>query len=109
MSRDHSEYLLGGGKGSGNHIDDISAAVEEVAKQELDAQYVPTRGGKDNNVEDVQQSSSDEESDDEKDVLDVMKERQYGPRRSNRKRTQPPVTGYLLNSSQIALSEDSEA
>jgi hypothetical protein len=42
-------------------------------------------------------------------VLDVMKERQYGQRKSTRKRSQPAISGYVLNSSQLAMTEDSES
>ena len=47
-------------------------------------------------------------ADEDKDVLDVMKQRQYGNRKSTRKRTEPAAAGYMFNSSQIALTEDSE-
>ena len=89
-----------------------TAVVEEVARGGLDATFVPVRGGAQEELEEDAapvSEESDGESDDEKDVLDVMKERQYGHRRSTRKRNQPAISGYVLNSSQIALSEDSEA
>jgi hypothetical protein len=79
--------------------------VEAVARGELEGAFVP-------NQSETASDSSDsegEEEDEDKDVLDVMKERQYGKRKSQRKRAQPSVSGYLLNSSQIALSEDSES
>jgi len=49
------------------------------------------------------------EEDDEKDVLDIMKERQYGARKSDRKRTTSKAFGYQISTSQIPLSEDSDS
>jgi DDE superfamily endonuclease len=90
--------------------------VEEVAKGELEATFVPQRQkGTAAAAEDRdgdQSDASGEDTDEEKDVLDVMKARVYGQRKSTRKRTEnPSQTGffYTLNSQQIALSEDSEA
>lgn len=79
--------------------------VEAVARGELEGAFVPDK------AEETSESSGSEgeDEDEEKDVLDVMKERQYGKRKSDRKRAQPSVSGYMFNSSQIALSEDSEA
>jgi hypothetical protein len=57
----------------------------------------------------ITEHESEAEEDEEKDELDVMKERQYGSRKSARKRSQPAVSGYMLNSSQIHLTEDSES
>ena len=78
--------------------------VEAVARGEFEGTHVPVKA-----EEEVESGSDGEDEDEEKDVLDVMKERQYGKRRSDRKRTQPSAAGYMLASSQIALSEDSEA
>ena len=78
--------------------------VEAVARGEFEATHVPVKA-----EEEVESGSDGEDEDEEKDVLDVMKERQYGKRRSDRKRSQPSAAGYMLASSQIALSEDSEA
>jgi len=93
-----------------------ATVVEEVARGGLDAWLVPVRGRPGGATqsgqeweEEVEGEESEEESDDEKHVLDVMKERQYGQRKSTRKRTQTALSGYVLNSSQIAMSEDSEA
>jgi hypothetical protein len=77
--------------------------VEAAAKGEFESTFVPDKS------EDVDSGSDGEEEDEEKDVLDVMKERQYGKRKIDRKRSQPSAAGYMLSSSQIALSEDSEA
>jgi hypothetical protein len=85
--------------------------VEQAARGEFEAVFVPKKKKELDMDDELEEpaDSSDEESDDERDVLDVMKERQYGTRRSTRKRGQTAVSGYMLNSSQIALSEDSEA
>lgn len=80
-------------------------AVEEVAKAELDRALVPEGDEPDGDYS----SSEEEEEDEEKDELDVMKERQFGTRRSERKRNSVKAFGYQLNSQQVALSEDSEA
>jgi hypothetical protein len=76
--------------------------LEEVLKDELDRAFVPPES------ESADESSSSEE-DEDKDVLDVMKERQFGARQSTRKRSAPKPFGYALNSQQIALSDDSAA
>jgi hypothetical protein len=56
---------------------------------------------------------TESESDEEKDVLDVMKERRYGTRKSERKRKEIQRTGFFLGSNQVSFvqtgSEDSEA
>jgi hypothetical protein len=49
----------------------------------------------------------DEDKESESDELDVMKERQYGSRKSDRKRAAPKNFGYQISSQQIELSEDS--
>ena len=82
--------------------------MEQVARGEFEGVFVPKKKKDDEELEDPT-VSSDEESDDERDVLDVMKARQYGTRRGERKRSQTAVSGYMLNTSQIALSEDSDA
>jgi hypothetical protein len=77
--------------------------LEEVLKDELDRAFVPAES------EAAEESSSSEEEDEGKDVLDVMKERQFGTRKGARKRAAPKPFGYALNSQQLALSEDSDA
>jgi DDE superfamily endonuclease len=76
--------------------------LEEVLKDELDRAFVPAES------EDAAESSSEEE-DEDKDELDIMKERQFGRRKSERKRGVAKAFGFQLNSQQIAMSEDSEA
>jgi hypothetical protein len=77
--------------------------VEEVALKELESVFVPDA------EESEEQAASESEEDEEKDELDVMKQRQYGSRKSARQRSQASVSGYMLNSSQIALTEDSDS
>jgi hypothetical protein len=79
--------------------------VEEVAKDELDRAFVPEESEQDG---DYQSSSSEEEEDEEKDELDVMKERQFGTRKSTRKRAAAQKFGFQLNSQQIVMTEDSD-
>jgi hypothetical protein len=55
------------------------------------------------------ESGSEQESDEEKDVLDVMKATQFGERKGDRKRKQIKQIGsYMINSQQIAMTDDSE-
>ena len=49
-----------------------------------------------------------DEEDEEKDELDIMKARQFGTRKSTRKRAAARKFGFLLNSQCIAMTEDSE-
>ena len=77
--------------------------VEEVARGEFDAVHVP------NSARAAAEESSDsEDEDNEKDALDIMKKRQFGKRKSERKRKQPLQHGFRVNPEQIALSEDSD-
>jgi hypothetical protein len=86
--------------------------VEEAARGEFEVIVVPKKGYTIKELEEEDEAlaaAEEDEEDDEKDVLDVMKERAFGSRKSDRKRTRPTTTGYMFNSSQIAMSEDSEA
>jgi hypothetical protein len=60
-----------------------------------------------------EKDQSESESDEEKDVLDVMKERRFGSRKSDRKRKEIDRFGYQIPSTQVSFthtaSEDSEA
>jgi hypothetical protein len=76
-------------------------AVAAVARQELQHACVP-----DEEEEDVGHSDVEEEEQDEE--LDVRQEREFGERKSSRRRTQATTFGFQLDSSAIALSEDSE-
>ena len=60
--------------------------VEEVALGMLDKSLIP----EDADLE--EQAAESEEEDEGKDELDVLKERQYGSRKSTRKRAQPSVS-----------------
>jgi hypothetical protein len=78
-------------------------AVEESARGEIEAAFIPVE----EEEHEAEDKPSEDEEDDDKDELDVMKERQYGSRKSDRKRAAPKSFGYQIGSQQIALSEDS--
>lgn len=94
-------------------------AVAAVARQELEHTHVP-----DGNEEQAPESSSesedewesdcddnaDEESDEllKRDELDISQPREFGTRQSQRRPMQVATFGYQLDSSAIALTEDSE-
>ena len=84
-------------------------AVEEKAREELDANFIPEQEEGALSGGESDSDSHDEDEDPAKDVLDVMKERQYGTRRSERKRSQTALFGYALNSQQIDMTDDSDA
>jgi hypothetical protein len=84
-------------------------ALESVAKGELDRCLIPEEKESHDQDHNQDEDPEDQEDEDEKDVLDSMKERQYGTRKSDRKRSQPTLHGYQISSSQIALSGDSDA
>ena len=90
--------------------ENIMRAVQEAADNQLDHRHVPE--GKDEEDE-LDESDSEHESDEEKDELDVLQERVYGERKSNRKRKQAVSFGFQVNSSQLdfaaSSSEDSDA
>jgi len=83
--------------------------VEAASRDEFVAKaFVPA--GEEGQEDDYQaEEESDHEEDESKDELDIMKERQFGTRKSVRKRSQASAFGFQLNSSQIALTSDSEA
>lgn len=74
-------------------------AVESAAKGELQVNGVVPEGTEQEEEDD----ESDHDEDEEKDELDVMKERRFGSRKSERKRTQTTLYGYQFNSSQVAV------
>lgn len=85
-------------------------AVAAVARQQLEHAHVPVE------LEE-EQVSSDSESDgelgsvadgDEQHELDISQPRQFGSRKSQRQHTQAAAFGYQLDSSAIALTEDSD-
>lgn len=82
------------------------AALAAVAKQELDTSVVP-EAEEESPPESDTESSHD--SDSEADELDTALPRAEPERRSTRARSRPASHGYCLDSSQIALTEDSEA
>lgn len=90
------------------NVHDVAKRVqvlEEVAKNELDRAFVPEETEQDGNLS--SSSDDDDDDDDEKDVLDVMKARQYGSRKSTRKRAAAQKFGFQLNSQCIAMTDDS--
>jgi hypothetical protein len=86
-----------------------AAAGKECFEGKLEARGFIPEG------DEVEEESdeSESESDEEKDVLDVMQERRFGTRRSERKRKEIERTGFFLGSNQVSFvhtgSEDSEA
>jgi hypothetical protein len=76
---------------------------------EFDGHLIPEGEEEEGDDDEGLNGESDHEEDEEKDVLDVDKEIRFGNRRGNRKRAQQQLYGYMLNSSQIAMSGDSEA
>jgi len=81
-------------------------AVAAVARQELEHTLVPAE-------EEEQQNSSESDDEDHSEVdaddeLDLNQPREFGSRKSQRQRTQAATFGYQLDSSAIALTEDSE-
>jgi len=76
-------------------------AVAAVARRELEQSFVPDED------EEYKEDESEEEDDDE-DELDLSQERKFGDRKSSRMRTQATAFGFQLDSSAIALTEDSE-
>lgn len=94
-------------------VSNVQAQLDAVAEL-----YAPEfRDENEDLVEDASQEDesevSDDEEDEDKDELDVLAERVYGQRRSDRKRKEPDRMGYLLSSSQVDFvqtgSEDSDA
>ena len=77
-------------------------AVSAVARRELEQAHVPDE------EEGYEEESDSEEMEEDEDELDVSKERTFGERKSDRARTQAATYGFQLDSSAIALTEDSE-
>lgn len=78
--------------------------VEEAARGEFAARWVPADKSLPEEKE-GEDAWDDVDENEEKDELDVMKQRQYGSRKSNRKRTERLLPAMLV-SSQIELSDD---
>ncbi len=57
--------------------------------------------------QDADQSDAEVEQDESEEELDVSQERRFGDRKSSRMRTHATAFGFQLDSSAIALSEDS--
>lgn len=81
-------------------------AVHAVARRELEHTHVPEQ--QESDVEsDEDELESDSENDDQ-DELDITQPTQFGSRRGQRPRTPAATFGYQLDSSAIAMTEDSE-
>ena len=84
-------------------------AVAAVARQELEHAHVPDqmeeeKPDADSNTDDSEGAGSDGDQEE----LDVALPRQFGSRRGQRQRTPVAAFGYQLDSSAIAMTEDSE-
>jgi hypothetical protein len=77
-------------------------AVLAVAEEKLELAFVP-----DGEEQEEQYEESDDE-DSDKDELDLSKAINFGERRSTRVRRPASRLGYCLDSSQVAMTEDSE-
>jgi len=85
-------------------------AVAAVARQELEHTHVPDQeeeAKQDADSEDDDDSGDDSNADSQ-DELDVTQPTQFGSRRSQRQRAPAATFGYQLDSSAIAMTEDSE-
>ena len=87
-------------------------AMREVSEQALDP--VPEPEGEEFAADEEEQDEDEEvacSTDEERDVLDLTLPVAQGSRRSTRARNSPAAAAgsYLINSQQIALTEDSEA
>jgi predicted nucleic acid-binding Zn-ribbon protein len=76
-------------------------AVAAVARRELEQTFVPEE-------EEEFRDESEAEEEEEDEELDVTQERRFGERKGSRARTQAVAFGFQLDSSAIALTEDSE-
>ena len=67
-------------------------AVQESLTRQLDCEFIPDENEEQDGPDEYEEQSSDEE----KDVLDIMKEIHHGTRRSARTRKQPDTLyGYM--------------
>lgn len=82
-------------------------AVAAVARQELEQAHVPAE--EELQEDDEESDDTGDEEDEDEDELDLTQERQFGSRKSDRQRTQAAAFGFQLDSSAIAMTEDSES
>jgi len=83
--------------------------LEQVARGEMQGTWAPGPSKEGAEFEDEGESDPWEEEEDEKaDELDIMKLVRKGLRQSSRKRSQTQLSSYMLNTQQIALSDDSD-
>ena len=88
-------------------------AVAAVARQELQHTHVPdqdeeAKQNTDSEDNDDDDDSGDDSNDDNQDELDLTQPTQFGSRRGQRHRAPAATFGYQLDSSAIAMTEDSE-
>lgn len=84
-------------------------AVAAVALQQLDEEHVPVEDESDCESDSESEIGYEASSEDEiKDELDISRPRQFGRRQSQRQRKQSPAFGYQLDTSAIAMTEDSD-
>jgi hypothetical protein len=83
-------------------------AVTAVARQELEHTHVPEQQEEEKRDEESEECSGNDVSDSDQDDLDVSRPVQFGSRRGQRQRAPAATFGYQLNSSAIAMTEDSE-
>ena len=81
-------------------------AVAAVARQELEHTHVPEQ--QEEEKQDVDSESEDDSNNSDQDELDVTQPTQFGSRRGQRQRTPAAAFGYQIDSSAIAMTEDSE-
>jgi hypothetical protein len=83
-------------------------AVEEVALEKLERLHIPaTDEVESQEFDSDSEGESDHEEGEEQDELDVMTQRIFGTRRSERSSRTPQLFGYQLNSSQIDFAASS--
>ncbi len=86
--------------------------MEAAARGEFEGSWVPGTGSAADEKEKLREKEKEagqQEDDDLADELDIMKITAVGKRKSSRQRTQRTISGYMLDTSQIALSEDSDS
>ena len=81
-----------------------SVAVREALEKKFELDLVPKKSEKKKAIE----IYNDEDTDDERDELDTMKDRKFGTRKSARKKTQTKSKGYMLDTSQMMTDSDSD-
>jgi hypothetical protein len=113
--KDGKEYIMFGWNTCVFSLYDVrNKEKRQAASQECYEGNLEVRGFIPEGEEEAEEKEqSESESDEEKDILDVMKERRYGSRKSDRKRKEIDRFGYQIPSAQVSFthtaSEDSDA